>query len=610
MPQRRSTATLGVARIWLLVAALLSPLLAAAGDPALKTGVVPAATPIEDYEETVRKGDLLYADGNYRDAVLMYERAWRIAYNNKLKTDSAALDKRLAKARKARDEKKAVPKPAPPAAPKTAEGPSREALAEYEESVRKGDSLCEAGNYFDAVLAYERAARIAYNNRKIDSSALDERLAKARKARDEGEKGEKLQFLELTAPQASSVRSMKPSEVCGRTGICVDGMNEEDRWRIANPFLPGDHRFFSMIYGAACSSDGTIYVAANGVVSAERTRRRPRSNGDWYADNGHGLWRVAPDGRVTAFSVGPYGFYPPPGLRPEKKAFCDAGVLEVSPFGPDRWGGIVVSPKGDVYVSDTEYHTILKLQGDGTVLRVAGGGEKACVYEPWNKKRESGHRDGPGDQALFKNPEGLALDREGNLLVADWGNCALRKIDPSGNVTTVQKGCFANPGDKGNNRKKILHSHVVIDPQGRPVVGGSFTIPGKDIYSNVHRIHPDGRVEQLLSGSFVYPDRKGGLGVGFLNGLAYLPDGRLLIADAPNNLLRTVDGKRLNDWLGAFSHEAGKEIDGRPPNVRLRGPGRLCVTGDGTLIVAPSKPRSGPVRKVDGRTREASTWVY
>ena len=488
--------------------------------------------------------------------------------------------------------------------------PQKSPLEEYEESLRKGDSLCAVGNYFDAVLAYERAWRLAYNNKlKTDSAALDARLAKARKVRDQGEAGEVVRFLELTMPQATSVRVVRSSDHRPPGGAGFDGVTDEDRWRVANPYLPGGHRFFSMIYGAACSTDGTLYVAANGVVPAEETRRRPRSNLDWYADNGHGVWRVDPGGRVTAFFVGHYGTYPPPGLKAQPKAVCDVAVAEAAGFGPSRWGGIVVGPTGDAYVSDKESHMILKLRRDGTIQHVAGGGANACAYDPWKDKKESGYRDGPGKQALFHRPMGLAFDVEGNLLVADEGNCALRRINRSGEVTTVQKGCYADPADEGDRTKRINHTHVAVGPQGLPVVGGSFVVPSVDIYSNVHRFHPDGRIEQLLSARKGYANT-GQLRVEYLSGLAFLPDGRLLIADDPNNRLRTLDGKRLADWLGGASGPLETDIDGRPPQARVRRPGGLCLAGDGTVFIAPAAPGAGPVRKVDGKTREMTTWVY
>ena len=78
--------------------------------------------------------------------------------------------------------------------------------AQYSQAVRSGDLETEKGNHFDAVLAYERAARIAYDNRRIDASGLEERLARSRKARDEGEPGEVTRFLGLTAAQAGAVR--------------------------------------------------------------------------------------------------------------------------------------------------------------------------------------------------------------------------------------------------------------------------------------------------------------------------------------------------------------------------------------------------------------------
>lgn len=57
-----------------------------------------------------------------------------------------------------------------------------------------------------------------------------------------------------------------------------------------------------------------------------------------------------------------------------------------------------------------------------------------------------GYQDGPGDVAMFNNPQGLAVDHERNVYVADTLNHRIRMVDPTGVVTTV-----AGTGDIGPN---------------------------------------------------------------------------------------------------------------------------------------------------------------
>jgi len=57
-----------------------------------------------------------------------------------------------------------------------------------------------------------------------------------------------------------------------------------------------------------------------------------------------------------------------------------------------------------------------------------------------------GHADGEAAVARFNSPAGLALDGEGNLYIADTGNHVIRKLTPSGIVTTVA----GSPGASGN----------------------------------------------------------------------------------------------------------------------------------------------------------------
>jgi sugar lactone lactonase YvrE len=87
----------------------------------------------------------------------------------------------------------------------------------------------------------------------------------------------------------------------------------------------------------------------------------------------------------------------------------------------------VVLLDGDLYVSDTENHTLRKIElASGTVTTIAGAAGKLAFV------------DGPADEARFAEPEGIALDSDGNLYIADTDNNTIRVLTLStGMVATV-----------------------------------------------------------------------------------------------------------------------------------------------------------------------------
>lgn len=87
--------------------------------------------------------------------------------------------------------------------------------------------------------------------------------------------------------------------------------------------------------------------------------------------------------------------------------------------------GIAVDSAGNVYVAEGGNHLIRKITADGVVSTLAGSPQQA------------GFVNGTGSGARFDTPWGLALDGSGNLYVADSGNNAIRRVTPSGVVTTV-----------------------------------------------------------------------------------------------------------------------------------------------------------------------------
>ncbi|MCL2726364.1 MAG: NHL repeat-containing protein [Polyangiaceae bacterium] len=125
--------------------------------------------------------------------------------------------------------------------------------------------------------------------------------------------------------------------------------------------------------------------------------------------------------------------------------------------------GIVVDAAGILYVS--EHHDIRKITG-GMVRTLAGSGS-------------SGFTDGVGADAAFSGPHGLAIDASGNLYIGDTGNNAVRKILPTGEVTT-----FAGLRDAANKG--------VVGAADGPADKATFNTPvGVSVDSNVVYVADD-----------------------------------------------------------------------------------------------------------------------
>ena len=177
----------------------------------------------------------------------------------------------------------------------------------------------------------------------------------------------------------------------------------------------------------------------------------------------HCIRKVAPDGTVSTLSG-----------APDSAGDLDGPADEALFDSPQ---GVAVDVEGNVFVADTSSNSIRKISRDGAVSTLAGstGGQSA-----------SGHVDGAGDVARFSSPMALAVDIDGNIVVADSGNHCIRKVTPEGVVSTL-----AGPGptfDSGTNYRpanvdgpantaRFSHPHgVAIDVDGSVLVADYHNI--------------------------------------------------------------------------------------------------------------------------------------
>lgn len=119
---------------------------------------------------------------------------------------------------------------------------------------------------------------------------------------------------------------------------------------------------------------------------------------------------------------------------------------------------VAVDSAGNIYVADSGNDTIRKIDPEGTVVTLAG----LAGY--------AGSNDGSTDIARFWSPHGLAVDHAGNLYVADTYNNAVRKITPTGVVTTVPEPDTANDSDKPSGNALNNPGGVAVDNAGNVYV--------------------------------------------------------------------------------------------------------------------------------------------
>ena len=105
--------------------------------------------------------------------------------------------------------------------------------------------------------------------------------------------------------------------------------------------------------------------------------------------------------------------------------------------------GITVDALGNVYVCDSQNNAIRKVTSAGVVSTIAGF------------TGTQGSADGAANAASFYDPIGIAVDSSGNLFIGDAGNGTIRKITPSGVVSTLagSVGLYGSTDGAGSNAR-------------------------------------------------------------------------------------------------------------------------------------------------------------
>ena len=250
--------------------------------------------------------------------------------------------------------------------------------------------------------------------------------------------------------------------------------------------------------------------------------------------------------------------------------------------------GLAVDGAGNLYIAEEQGHRIRKVDSAGVISTFAGTGEYGFEGDG-----------GPAAEARLSYPRGLAADGAGNLYIADYVNHRIRKVGPTGIISTFAgTGEYGFEGDGGPASAARLAAPIDVATDG----AGNLYIAD----SNNRRIRkvdssfaPFGAIIDTIAGTGEFGFS--GDGESALDAQLSLPwgvavndAGNLYIADYHNHRIRKVDSAGVITTIAG----TGEIGDGATASdAQLRGPPGVAVDGKGNTYIADSANHR--IRQVD-----------
>lgn len=222
----------------------------------------------------------------------------------------------------------------------------------------------------------------------------------------------------------------------------------------------------STFAGAAGQRGNTNGTGSGARFSSPHGTAVDRFGNVYVADHlNHIIRKITPAGVVTTVAG--------TGARGNQDGVASVATLDY-PIG------IAIDPIGNLYVTQYYNHTIRKITPTGVVTTIAG------------QAGSTGSSDGPGTTARFNGPAEIDIDFFGNIYVADSGNHTIRKMTPTGIVSTIAglAGSIGSADGVGTAARFNTPSGIAIDSSGNLYVTDSYN-------HTIRKVTPAGEVSTI-----------------------------------------------------------------------------------------------------------------
>ena len=249
--------------------------------------------------------------------------------------------------------------------------------------------------------------------------------------------------------------------------------------------------------------------------------------------------------------------------------------------------GVAVDNRGNIYVADDANDTIRMVTPVGTnwiVTTIAG-----LAQNP-------GSADGTGNAARFASPAGVAADNTGNIYVADF-NDAIRKLTPVGTnwVVTTMAGVGGNYGSTDGTGSAALFN----GPAGVTVDSGTNVYVADQLNHTIRKVAPTGEVTTLAGLAGYGGSTNGTNSIARFygpQGVAVDNIGNLYVVERGNNTIRKITSAGVVTTLAGLPGGDEGSTDGIGSAARFAEPKGLAVDNAGNVYVADSN--NSTIRKV------------